>query len=142
MVLLLVAGAALPFVFDSIKVQYQLILDFFNKINGNSPSLYRWEMNRKNKLSVSGGQISPTDMRSNYTSLKGVAALCEITERGLKQTLFLSLLLFPDLLDMIQHTGRSLISLNHLLDALDHIIQYLGGHHVQKVEGICGSRAL
>lgn len=55
MVLLLVAGAALPFVFDSIKVQYQLILDFFNKINGNSPSLYRWEMNRKNKLSGSGG---------------------------------------------------------------------------------------
>lgn len=55
MVLLLVAGAALPSVFDSIKVQYQLILDFFNKINGNSPSLYRWEMNRKNKLSGSGG---------------------------------------------------------------------------------------
>ena len=78
---------------------------------------------------MAGGEksVSPTDMRSNYTSLKGVAALCEITERGLKQTLFLSLLLFPDLLDMIQHTGRSLISLNHLLDALDHIIQYLGG---------------
>ncbi len=66
---------------------------------------------------MAGGEksVSSTDMRSNYTSLKGVAALCEITERGLKQTLFLSLLLFPDLLDMIQHTGRSLISLNHLL---------------------------
>ena len=67
MVLLLVAGAALPFVFDSIKVQYQLILDFFNKINGNSPSLYRWEMNRKNKLSGSGGQIFPTDTRSKQS---------------------------------------------------------------------------
>ena len=67
MVLLLVAGAALPFVFDSIKVQYQLILDSFNKINGNSPSLYRWEMNHKNKLSGSGGQISPTDMRSKQS---------------------------------------------------------------------------
>ena len=33
MVLLLVAGAALPFVFDSIKVQYQLILDFFKLEN-------------------------------------------------------------------------------------------------------------
>ncbi|RGD70654.1 hypothetical protein DWX31_10395 [Hungatella hathewayi] len=39
----------------------------FNKINENSPSLYRWEMNRKNKLSVSGGQISPTDMRSKQS---------------------------------------------------------------------------
>ena len=39
----------------------------FNKINENSPSLYRWEMNRKNKRSVSGGQISPTDMRSKQS---------------------------------------------------------------------------
>ena len=39
----------------------------FNKINENSPSLYRWEMNRKNKLSGSGGQISPTDMRSKQS---------------------------------------------------------------------------
>ena len=56
MVLLLVAGAALPFVFDSIKVQYQLILDFFNKINGNSPSLYRWEMNHKTNLAAVAGR--------------------------------------------------------------------------------------
>ncbi|RGI97274.1 hypothetical protein DXD79_28015 [Hungatella hathewayi] len=41
--------------------------DLFNKINENSPSLYRWEMNRKNKLSGSGGQISPTDMRSKQS---------------------------------------------------------------------------
>lgn len=33
MVLLLVAGAALPSVFDAIKVQYQLILDFFKLEN-------------------------------------------------------------------------------------------------------------
>lgn len=41
-----------------------------------------------NLMAVVGGEksVSPTDMRSNYTSLKGVAALCEITERGLKQT--------------------------------------------------------
>ena len=39
----------------------------FNKINENSPSFYRWEMNRKNKLSGNGGQISPTDMRSKQS---------------------------------------------------------------------------
>ena len=33
MVLLLVAGATLPSVFDAIKVQYQLILDFFKLEN-------------------------------------------------------------------------------------------------------------
>ena len=39
----------------------------FNKINENSPSFCRWEMNHKNKLSGNGGQISPTDMRSKQS---------------------------------------------------------------------------
>lgn len=48
MVLLLVAGAALPSVFDAIKVQYQLILDFF-KLENAGMVLVR-EMREKGEI--------------------------------------------------------------------------------------------
>ena len=35
-----------------------------NKINENSPSLYRWEMNRKTNLASVAGRYPPLDMRS------------------------------------------------------------------------------